>query len=82
MTPETYSEVLRLIKPTESTDPASVATCGTCGFAWDDSVVTSITPAPAGRCPNEYNHTMNDDTTLADEYTRYGEPLPGTPDDE
>ena len=32
------------------------ATCGTCGFSWNDALITSITPVPAGRCPNEYGH--------------------------
>lgn len=31
-------------------------TCGSCGLSWDDSVSTSWTPAPAGRCPFEYFH--------------------------
>lgn len=31
-------------------------TCGHCGFTWNDALMTSLTPAPAGRCPNEYNH--------------------------
>lgn len=30
--------------------------CGTCGRLWDDSQVTSVTPAPAGRCPFEHRH--------------------------
>src|SRR5512147_1548862 len=32
------------------------ATCGVCGFEWNDALITSVTPAPAGRCPNEANH--------------------------
>ena len=31
-----------------------ICTCGNCGRSWDDSLVTSITPTPAGRCPFEY----------------------------
>jgi hypothetical protein len=31
----------------------AIATCGDCGRAWDDSIPTSLTPAPAGRCPFE-----------------------------
>lgn len=27
------------------------ATCGTCGLSWDDAIITSMTPAPSGRCP-------------------------------
>lgn len=36
-------------------DPRAT-TCGTCGRAWDDSVSTGSTPAPAGRCPFEAEH--------------------------
>lgn len=31
----------------------SIATCGDCGRAWDDSIPTACTPAPAARCPFE-----------------------------
>lgn len=34
-----------------------IATCGHCGFTWNDALITAITPTPAGRCPNEYAHT-------------------------
>lgn len=37
------------------------ATCGHCGLSWDDGKVTSITPAPAGRCPFEEFHIHEDD---------------------
>jgi hypothetical protein len=30
-----------------------IVTCGHCGRSWDDSIPTSMTPAPAGRCPFE-----------------------------
>lgn len=33
-----------------------VATCGTCGRSWDDSVSSAVTPTPGGRCPFEYDH--------------------------
>lgn len=58
MTPESYRQVLDYIAVSILTecDPANVARCGTCGFRWDDSKTTSLTPAPSGRCPNEYNH--------------------------
>lgn len=36
--------------------PPGMATCLTCDRSWDDSVSTSMTPAPAGRCPFEYYH--------------------------
>ena len=32
---------------------SEVLTCGSCGRSWDDSVATSMTPAPSGRCPFE-----------------------------
>lgn len=31
-----------------------IATCGNCGRSWDDTLSTTWTPAPAGRCPFEY----------------------------
>jgi hypothetical protein len=34
----------------------NLATCGHCGLTWDDSISTSYTPAPSGRCPFEYFH--------------------------
>lgn len=34
------------------------ATCGTCGRSWDDTISTSMTPAPSGRCPFEYEHEI------------------------
>ena len=36
-------------------DPKATV-CGTCGKGWDDSISTSVTPTPAGRCPFEYDH--------------------------
>lgn len=35
---------------------AIVAICGACRRGWDDSIASSWTPAPAGRCPFEYEH--------------------------
>jgi hypothetical protein len=32
---------------------SEIATCHECGRSWDDSIVTSMTPAPAARCPFE-----------------------------
>lgn len=40
------------------------ATCGYCGLRWDDSRVTSLTPAPAGRCPFEFFHVYSDMTLV------------------
>jgi hypothetical protein len=56
MTQEAYENMLRAIAVTESTPPANVAECGACHFKWDDTISTAWTPAPSGRCPNEYNH--------------------------
>lgn len=42
-----------------------IATCGSCGLSWDDSIPTSWTPAPSGRCPFEYQHR----------YDKNGEPI-------
>jgi len=44
-------------------DPADsrATVCGTCGRAWDDSVSTAWTPAPAARCPFEYDHDGDDE---------------------
>lgn len=39
----------------DPSDPKATV-CGTCGRGWDDSVSTSVTPAPSGRCPFEYEH--------------------------
>ncbi|QRI45323.1 hypothetical protein SEA_FLOAT294_83 [Gordonia phage Float294] len=35
---------------------AEIVQCGECGRYWDDAVTTSVTPAPSGRCPFEYDH--------------------------
>lgn len=35
-------------------------TCGTCHRSWDDTISTSWTPAPSGRCPFEYFHASTD----------------------
>lgn len=37
-------------------DWPGAATCGSCSLSWDDSVVTSYTPAPSARCPFEAFH--------------------------
>lgn len=59
MTPEAYDRMLAEIavhdyKPGDKR--RNVARCGSCGFTWDDSKATDLTPAPSARCPNEYNH--------------------------
>lgn len=40
-------------------------TCGTCGLSWDDTVSTSYTPAPSGRCPFEHFHFSEADNVPA-----------------
>lgn len=39
---------------------ANIATCGSCGLSWDDSLSTGWTPAPSGRCPFEYFHVHHE----------------------
>ena len=48
-------------------DPADsrATVCGACGRGWDDSVSTAWTPAPAGRCPFEYDHAEEQDDPWA-----------------
>ena len=38
-----------------------MATCGHCGFTWNDARITGITPTPSARCPNEYGHEYEED---------------------
>jgi hypothetical protein len=38
-----------------------VVTCGTCGRSWNDAAISSLTPAPSGRCPFEYDHEPDDE---------------------
>jgi hypothetical protein len=40
---------------------SDIATCGHCGQSWDDAIVTSLTPAPSGRCPFEDEHVDEED---------------------
>lgn len=40
-----------MTEPQDST--TQMTTCGRCGYTWDDSISTAITPVPAGRCPLE-----------------------------
>lgn len=37
----------------------TVATCGTCGRTWIDSIPTATTPTPSARCAFEYDHEEN-----------------------
>lgn len=50
---------VRPLKPDEN--PPGKTTCGYCGLSWDDSLPTSMTPAPAARCPFEQFHLDVDD---------------------
>lgn len=36
-------------------DP-NATVCGYCRRGWDDTISTSLTPVPSGRCPFEYDH--------------------------
>jgi hypothetical protein len=50
------------VQPTDRDGPATnPCTCGTCGLTWDDWIVTSMTPAPSGRCPFEAFHDYRPD---------------------
>jgi hypothetical protein len=45
------------VRPLEDGEPAKGrVTCGTCNRSWDDSISTSMTPTPSGRCPFEAWH--------------------------
>lgn len=49
------------VRPLAPTDRAEDrVTCGTCGLSWDDSISTTYTPAPSGRCPFEHFHLSQD----------------------
>ncbi len=45
---------------------ASFSTCGYCGLSWDDDLITSITPTPAGRCAFEPFHIPDQSPPSAD----------------
>ena len=47
------------------TDGPGVSVCGTCRLMWDDSVSTSRTPVPSGRCPFEVWHDPIEDLARA-----------------
>ena len=52
--------------PVQPLGPSAIAeaksTCGVCGLSWDDSIVTSMTPAPSARCPFESFHDDGEDS--------------------
>lgn len=53
------SFAVRVLAPRDVARTPGACTCGTCGRSWDDSIATSYTPAPSGRCPFEYYHGEN-----------------------
>lgn len=54
------------VRPLRVFQPAGDrATCGACGLSWDDSIATSMTPAPAARCPFEYFHKEDEPHKLS-----------------
>lgn len=54
------------VRPLRNATGPSVCTCGDCGLSWDDDAVTSMTPAPAGRCPFEAFHQYEEEPPEAD----------------
>lgn len=50
-----YYQGVRYVAPWKPA-PATFSRCLTCGRAWDDDKPTSLTPAPAARCPFEHMH--------------------------
>lgn len=68
----------------EDDEAVTRLTCGTCGRSWDDAVITSMTPAPTGRCPFEFFHpgelldSEKDELKVLDElFAEVGEPYRG-----
>ena len=60
MTEPTFTDSRGIVLLDEG-DPRAT-TCPICHHSWDDSVATAWTPAPAGRCPWEYEHPSADDS--------------------
>lgn len=44
------------VTPLSPLHPQATHVCGTCGNGWDDTIATSWTPVPSGRCPFEPFH--------------------------
>jgi hypothetical protein len=62
--PRDVADILGLQDARDDSEPRELhdfTTCGTCGFSWDDSIITSVTPVPSGRTPCEYFHDYDDD---------------------
>jgi hypothetical protein len=54
------------VQPLKPGEPAiDKCRCYTCGLAWDDGIVTGITPAPGARCPFEPFHIEEEDEAEA-----------------
>ena len=47
-------------------DPRATV-CGHCHRGWDDTVSTSVTPTPSGRCPFEYEHEYPEEDKMDEE---------------
>lgn len=55
------------VQPLKPGQPArDRCTCGSCGLSWDDSISTSLTPAPSARCPFEAFHNPEPSVDLLD----------------
>ncbi len=49
------------VQPVQPGQPAKdPVTCGHCNLTWDDAIPTSMTPAPAARCPFETFHIYDE----------------------
>ena len=54
----------------------TIATDGACGLSWDDSIITSMTPAPSARCPFERFHKYREGWTDVNFGSFAGEVIP------
>lgn len=52
-------------------NPPGAMMCVHCGRRWDDSIPTSMTPAPSGRCPFEYEHEYEEDEKIMGLQNKY-----------
>ena len=50
-----------ILNARNATLPEGWAMCLSCYRAWNDAASTSVTPAPSGRCPFEYEHRNEDE---------------------
>lgn len=56
--PEEIPDDFEVTPLDDDDDAEDKVTCGACGRSWDDSIPTSYTPAPSGRCPFEDWHDL------------------------